>query len=326
MFSMRFDMRVPGFTPEQITTQYQCALEMAAYADSHAQARIGLVEHHASDDGYLSSPLVLASAMAAVTERTPIMIAATLLPLYEPVRLAEDIVQLDYISAGRVSYVMGIGYRPVEYDLFGLDYERRGAIVEEKINQLLAVLSHASDASQEKRITPALRSPIKQIISYGGGSKPAARRAGRLGLNFFAQANFPGLREAYEAGAREADQEPGICALPELDRPNIVFVHDDLDAAWDELGPFLLHDAMSYASWNENAGRPTISLSREQTVEGMREEEGAYRVVTCEGARDLIAKWGPLPLSPLCGGLPPDRAWPYLRRVVEEVMPSLTPA
>ena len=56
--------------------------------------------------------LVLASAIAARTERLPIMLAAVVLPFWDPVRLAEDMSVLDIISKGRVSYAFGIGHRP----------------------------------------------------------------------------------------------------------------------------------------------------------------------------------------------------------------------
>ena len=49
---------------------------------------------------------------------------SSLLPLYDPVRLAEEMVVLDMISKGRVIYVAAIGYRPVEYEMYGVDYHR----------------------------------------------------------------------------------------------------------------------------------------------------------------------------------------------------------
>ncbi len=64
-------------------------------------------------------------------------------------------------------------------------------------------------------------------------------------------------------------------------------------------------------------------LSASQTVEQLREEQGSYRVVTPEGAVELIRQWGRLPLHPLCGGVPAEVAWPYLERVVEQVIPAL---
>ncbi|GAA2535809.1 hypothetical protein GCM10010409_07450 [Mycolicibacterium diernhoferi] len=59
-----------------------------------------LCEHHCATDGYLPSPLLLASAIAARTERL-ILNLVLLLPFYDPARLAEDIAVLDHISAGR---------------------------------------------------------------------------------------------------------------------------------------------------------------------------------------------------------------------------------
>ena len=67
--------------------------------------------------------MVLASAMAARTTTLPIMIAVVLLlPLYDAVRLAEEMTVLDNLSRGRLSYVAAIGYRPVEYEMYGVDF------------------------------------------------------------------------------------------------------------------------------------------------------------------------------------------------------------
>ena len=67
-----------------------------------------LCEHHGSEDGYLPSPLILASAIAARTERLALSLIL-MLPFYDPVRLAEDMAVLDIISKGRASYILGSG-------------------------------------------------------------------------------------------------------------------------------------------------------------------------------------------------------------------------
>jgi hypothetical protein len=324
MFMLRFDMRVPGKSPAQIAEMYQTAIEMAQWADDKGCVGIGLSEHHAADDGYLPSPLMLASAIAAVTRRSPIIIGCALLPMYDPVRLAEDMIVLDHISRGRVTFVFGIGYRPVEYELYGLDYDKRGAIADEKLSKLLAILKQASDADAMPRVTPPSFSVGRPTIAWGGATKVAARRAGRMGVNLFAQTNAPELRDEYVAAARKAGFEPGMCILPSPEAPNIVFVNPDVDAGWREVGPYLLHDAVTYAAWNEGSGRATVSMSRGTTVEELRRENGARRVVDIAGALQIVKQWGRLPLGPLCGGCPPDTAWTYLRRVVDDVMPRLT--
>jgi len=325
MFMMRFDLRAPGKNADERAALYRTMIDMAAWGDENGCASIGISEHHASDDGYLPAPYTLAAAVAAVTSKTPILIAAGLLPLYEPVRLAEEMIALDHISRGRAIHILALGYRPVEYELHGVDYERRGQIADEKLEALLAALRDASEEATMPRITPPPFSPGGPMIAWGGGSKAAARRAGRNGVGFFAQTNLPGLQEAYDEAARANGHEPGMCMLPSPESPSSVFVNDDLDTGWSEIGPAFLEDAIRYLEWNEAAGSAdfTVSLSRSSTVDALRKENGAHRVVTVGEAVELIRTYGNLALHPLCGGLDPDVAWRYLRRVADEVLPAV---
>lgn len=328
MYLMRFDLRAPDRSSQERADLHRTAIDMAAWADGHRCASIVVSEHHASDDGYLPSPLTLAAAMAAVTTSTPIVVAAALLPLYDPVRFAEDLITLDHISQGRVMVVLGLGYRPIEYELHGVDYERRGVVADEKLERLLEVLRDAGGGSAVPRVTPAPYSSPMPLLAWGGQSKAAARRAGRNGIGFFAQTDAPGLGETYEQTARAHGHEPGPCVLPSPDAPLIVFVNGDVDAGWQEVGPSMLVDATSYHEWNDAAGTSvgTASLSRGRTIEALRQEQGAHRVVTTAGAIDLIRQHDLLGLHPLCGGLHPDVAWPYLRRAVGSAEAALDAA
>jgi alkanesulfonate monooxygenase SsuD/methylene tetrahydromethanopterin reductase-like flavin-dependent oxidoreductase (luciferase family) len=118
MFTMRFDMRSTESEPRPAL--YAAAIEMSAWAESRGCVAVVLCEHHGGADGDLPVPLIMASAIAARTQEVAINIAAVLLPLYDPVRLAEEMTVLDHISRGRVSYVLGLGYRPEEYEQFGV--------------------------------------------------------------------------------------------------------------------------------------------------------------------------------------------------------------
>ena len=171
------------------------------------------------------------------------------------------------------------------------------------------------------RVTPAPITPGGPAISWGGQSVAAARRAARFGLGFLAQTDGDELAAAYRDECARHGREPGPCVLPSPDLPTTLFVADDVDRAWSELGPYLLHDATTYASWNDN--ERTVSLSFAQTVDALRAEEGAHRILSVDDAVAHVRDVGYLPLHPLCGGLPPDLAWPYLRRVAEEVVPRL---
>lgn len=323
MFLMRFDLRAPGKTAEQRADLYQAAIEMAAWAEDKGAASIVVSEHHASEDGYLPSPYILAAAIASATKSIPISVAAAILPLYDPVRLAEDIITLDHVSRGRVMHTLAIGYRPVEYELHGVDFRRRGAIADEK---LAVLLSHLRGTAEGPKLTPEPFTPGGPTICFGGGTPPAARRAGRHGVGFIAQGGGPELEAAYNEGAREAGVDPVFCMVPPPDMPNSVMVNDDVDAGWAEVGEALLADAVPYFAWNEAAGlaEHTVSLTKASTVDELRATNGSHRVVTVEQAVELIKKYGMLGVQPLCGGLDPAVAWTYLRRLTDEVVPAAT--
>ena len=323
MFRMRFDMRAPGFGAPTAEL-YAAALEMASFAESRGALGATVCEHHTMADGFLPSPLVLATALAARTTTLPILTAALILPLYDPIRLAEDMVVLDIISGGRVSYILAIGYRPEEFEHHGADYSRRGRLVEDQLALLLRAKTGEPFEHEGRRIhvTPAPVTPGGPTIMWGGGSPAAAKRAARFGLGFIALGGGAALAAVYAAEARVNGREPGLCMVPPTDMATTVFVADDVDAAWAELGPHLLHDVRSYAAINEG-NTHTASLSTATTVEELRAEDRTHRIVTVDEALSMMKAGGALPLQPLVGGLPPEIAWRYLRVVTDDVVPRL---
>jgi alkanesulfonate monooxygenase SsuD/methylene tetrahydromethanopterin reductase-like flavin-dependent oxidoreductase (luciferase family) len=322
MFSMRFDMRAPaaGAAPTQL---YATAIEMCAWAETHGCLAAVLCEHHGSEDGYLPTPLILASAIAARTHGLAIT-AVVILPLYDPVRLAEEMAVLDIISGGRVSYIFGLGYRREEYEHFGVDMGARGRIADENLNLLRRLLAGEEVTHEGRRIkvTPGPYIAGGPVIMWGGGSLAAARRAGKYGLAFLAQANVPGSQGAYESACRSHGHQPGMMLLPDRDTPSVCFVADDVDQAWDELGPYLLHDARTYADWNPG-NETSVGIADVHTVEQLRAISRTYRIFSVPDAITHLRDGGMLTLAPLCGGLPSDVAWPYLERVANAVVPAV---
>jgi alkanesulfonate monooxygenase SsuD/methylene tetrahydromethanopterin reductase-like flavin-dependent oxidoreductase (luciferase family) len=315
MFLMRYDLRAPS-TGAPATELYAAALDMAAWAETRGCLSVVVSEHHGSEDGYLPSPLIMASALAARTTTVPITVAVVLLPLCDPIRLAEEMAVLDVLSGGRKMFVAAIGYRPAEYEMFGVDFARRGQIAEDKLRLLLRAKTGEPFEHEGRHIhvTPAPVTPGGPMVAWGGGSAAAARRAGRHGIGFFAQKGDPQLGQAYADAARAAGHEPGMCLLPSSDSATTVFVADDVDRAWDVLGPYLLHDVTSYAAWNEG-NADTASISFAKTVDDLRAEDRSHRILTLDEATAFVRAGNPLALHPLIGGLPPEIAWPYLRNV-----------
>lgn len=315
MFTLRFDMRAPSWAGPAADL-YAAAIDMCEWAETRGALLVVLSEHHGAEDGHLPAPLTLASAIAARTKGLAILLAAVPIPLWDPVRLAEEMTVLDLISRGRVSYAFGVGHRSQEYDHFGADMATRGRVA----NEMLAVLGPmlrgepVEYRGRTVRVTPPCGSADGPMMLIAGGSKAAARRAGIHGLGFISQTDSPGLKDYYEAQCRAHGHEPGMIQFPVKGSPTAVFVADNLDEAWDALGPHLLHDARVAASYRPHDDS-VASITRAETVDALREEEGGpYRILTSEEATDFVRGGRPLPLAPLCGGIAPEVAWPFLER------------
>ncbi|WP_077104870.1 LLM class flavin-dependent oxidoreductase [Mycobacterium terramassiliense] len=314
MFTLRFDMRGPG-RAAPAADLYAAAIDMCAWAETRGAVLAVLSEHHGADDGHLPAPLTLASAIAARTHTLAILLAAVPIPMWDPVRLAEEMSVLDLISRGRVSYAFGVGHRREEYEHFGIDMSTRGRVADE----ILAVLGPlvrgepVEYRGRTVRVTPPCASPAGPTMLIAGGSRAAARRAGALGLGFVAQTDLPGLKEFYDEQCRAHGHEPGMIQFPVRGAPTAVFVADDVDEAWDTLGPYLLHDAVMAASYRPG-DNSVASITRADSVAALRAENGPYRILTPGEATGYVRGGRSLPLHPLCGGVPPEVAWPHLER------------
>ena len=93
-------------------------------------------EHHQDKDGFLPSPLIVCTAVAASTTSLRVGTSVILLPLHHPVRLAEDVVTLDIISKGRVTVGVGLGYQEAGFRAFGVSMSDRVELFEEKVRIL----------------------------------------------------------------------------------------------------------------------------------------------------------------------------------------------
>jgi alkanesulfonate monooxygenase SsuD/methylene tetrahydromethanopterin reductase-like flavin-dependent oxidoreductase (luciferase family) len=321
-FVLRFDLRAPSFGAP-VADLYATALDMAAWSEDHGFTAIAVSEHHMSDDGYLPSPLIVASAMAARTKQIAITVAALLVPLYDPVKLAEDIVVLDHVSRGRVSYVAGIGYRPVEYQSLGKMFADRGRDIETAI--LLMRKAWTGEPFEHLGRTVMVRpTPFSDpypLVCYGGGTAAAARRAARLDMPFFPQLQSDRLVTVYETERERLGLPPGFVISPGSGPLN-VFVSEDPDRTWSRIGANLLHDARTYAQWQLDAGLDSVALDTSTTVEQLR-GNNVYTVVTPAECVDLVRTHGSLALHPLCGGISPEIAWESLELVASKVQPAL---
>jgi alkanesulfonate monooxygenase SsuD/methylene tetrahydromethanopterin reductase-like flavin-dependent oxidoreductase (luciferase family) len=214
-----FDLRNPPEWRQDWSRLYSFTLELCEEAERLGADSLWFSEHHMFEDGYLPQPLTFAAAAAARTSRVRLGTAILIAPLRRPIHLAEEAAVVDIISNGRLDLGLGAGYRPVEFEAFGADIERRYAATDALVGEL-------RDAWSAGRVMPPpVQAPVPIWLGYGGPK--GARRAGRLGAGLLSL--HPELHEPYLEGWREAGRDASGArmsgTLP-------VWVSDDPDADW----------------------------------------------------------------------------------------------
>ena len=319
-FGLRFDFRNPELGGVSMADRYAAALEMVEWADGLGCMTVALSEHHGSTDGYLPSPLMMLSAMAARTSNVRFMVAALITSFYDPIRLAEDLVVLDNISRGRVDLVLGSGYVPNEFEMYGVPTSERAARLIEVMETLQAAFTGEpfEFRGREVHVTPAPHRPGGPGLMLGGSSEVAARRAARLGLGF-----IPVSAEVWEFYRDEIKQCGGADPGESIVGENYTLaLFDDVERGWDELGPYFLHETNAYGAWQRESNSHA-PFHEAADIDELR-ARGTHKIVTpAEFITEMQA--APFPFQifhPMCGGIPPELAWESLRLFESEVLPA----
>src|SRR5690242_6217675 len=108
-----------------LASLYRDHLEEAVLAEELGFDCVWVSEHHFSPDCWNPSPFTFLAAVAARTEKVRLGTYVLLLPLHNPVRVAEDVAVLDNISGGRVDLGVGVGSSPEEFRTFCIPIENR---------------------------------------------------------------------------------------------------------------------------------------------------------------------------------------------------------
>lgn len=300
--------------------RYAAALEMVEWADKLGCGNVTVSEHHGADDGYLPSPLIMLSAMAARTTNVRFMVAALVTPFYDPIRLAEDLVVLDNISRGRVDVVLAAGYVPSEFEMYGVPSSQRAARLIETMETLRAAFTGEPFDFRGRRvhITPSPDRAGGPGIMLGGSSEVAARRAARLGAGF-----IPVSAEVWEFYRDEVQQLGGADPGESIVGENYTLaLADDVERGWEQLGPYFLHETNAYGAWQQqsNVDAPFHVAA---DVDELR-SRGTHKIMTPdEFIVEMNAARFPFQIfHPMCGGIPPELAWQSLKLFEHDVLPA----
>jgi alkanesulfonate monooxygenase SsuD/methylene tetrahydromethanopterin reductase-like flavin-dependent oxidoreductase (luciferase family) len=119
-----------------VAETYRERWELARLAEQAGCYCYHISEHHFTPLSTAPSPNLVVTALAMQTQRLRVGPLGVLLPLYEPVRLVEEICMLDQLSEGRLDLGIGRGVSRLELKLYNVDADRTRAMFDEALEVL----------------------------------------------------------------------------------------------------------------------------------------------------------------------------------------------
>jgi probable F420-dependent oxidoreductase len=145
-----------------------------------------------TEDSPIPDPLIWLAWMAARTTKVRLCTGVLILPQRPPAVTAKEVATLDVLSGGRVTLGIGVGWLAEEFAVLGVPFEERATRTDEAIQALRAFWTEDEPTFHGQHYdfegAKCYPHPVQQggvPIVVGGHTKPAARRAGRLGDGFF---------------------------------------------------------------------------------------------------------------------------------------------
>ncbi len=198
-----------------MTDVYAATLEQTELADRLGFDHVWFTEHHFLEDGYLPAFQPLAGAIAARTNNVRISTDIALLPLYHPIRLAEEMAVLDHLSNGRMELGIGMGYVPEEFKAFGVPLKNRVSMTEEGIDILRLAWGEGPFSYDGKRykledidVHPKPVQPGGPPLWIAAMSTPGALRAARFGTHLLPQGSRPEVLDPFRVAVSADGRDP----------------------------------------------------------------------------------------------------------------------
>ena len=190
---------------------YRERLDLLADAESDGFDVYHLAEHHGTPLGLVPSPSVFLAAAAMRTTRIRLCPLVYVLPMYHPVRLAEEIAMLDQLSAGRLEVGFGKGGNPYELLAYEIEPGQAQRLYDEAFGTVLRILQTGAVPSTELPIL-TLQRPHPPIW-YPSSNPQSVPQLGKKGINTILGFSFKSptiqetrlRRDEYFAGVAAAD-------------------------------------------------------------------------------------------------------------------------
>ena len=183
-----------------------------------------ITEHHQQEDGYLPNPLLMAGLVGMKTQRIKVGTCVLLLPLHDPIHVAEDCAAIDLATKGRLRLSVGVGYQSHDFEAFRIPIAERATRTEEALEVMRRAwkgrrFSFTGKHFQYKDVlvTPT---PFQETLPVWMASwtPPGLRRAANLADGWIADPvqSLPVIKafaQRYRSAAEKAGRKPFICLM-----------------------------------------------------------------------------------------------------------------
>jgi alkanesulfonate monooxygenase SsuD/methylene tetrahydromethanopterin reductase-like flavin-dependent oxidoreductase (luciferase family) len=320
---------------------YEDRLQLLEVADRADFFCYHLAEHHATPLGMAPSPALFLTAAAQRTQRIRLGPLVYLLPLYNPLRLVEEVCMLDQLSGGRLELGVGRGVTPYELRYYGVDPASTRVMFNEVLAVLIAGLTGSrltfeGEYYQYKDVPIELR-PFQQPyppLWYPTHNPESVQYAARHGYNFVGLGPAVAVREHVDAywqtwklHRNDADRLNGHVDAPKVGilRQVVVATTDDEALAitraahrdWYRSITKLWHDHSDHSvdgifAWETATQHETVLFGSPVRV---REQLG--RLMETSGCNYVVCAFA-------WGTLSHQQTLRSLRLFAEEVMPAFS--
>ena len=254
-FGVSTDFRNPAQWSRPSAEVFADIIDHVVWAESLGFEQAYFLEHHFTDDGYIPSPIIAATAVAARTKKMRVGTNIAILPLYHPVRLAEDGAVLDVISNGRMDLGFGLGYRPEEFAGHGVESKTKGARADEALEIIRRLWQGETVTFHGKhfhidgaRVTPRPVQEPNPPIWVGGFKRISLRRAAKFGDGYTGPANKQTL-DMYREELKAVGKDPAKARMTGGDLWMVV--SNDPERTFALYAPHVLYWYNAYAKWFE---------------------------------------------------------------------------
>ena len=316
---------------------YKSFIDEALIAEDLGFDYISTSEHHFEDDAWSPSQLPILANIAARTSRIRLHTNVFLLPLHQPLRVAEDASTVDILSNGRLDLVCGTGSVEEEFVAFGVDPKTRWSRFWEEMEILRLATApepftfegkHFSIPRPIRQTTQPVQQPFPLWVG-GLGSKLQYNS----GLRGFHSQGGPVFRPEYLEGLKEAGVDP-------MTRNLSMFVSGHLaetkSKAWDEckVGWWNWQNEYRKRTWIAMLDSPMKAVPPLQPLEQLDNPPDGFMSPLLGTPDDILGALVPMLEGSQCthfsfafrasgGGMPNELVRPGIELFTMEVVPVL---